>query len=102
MCMLNGMCQSFISLNAEGEIRKTCNPNKGGLIGDINDPEIYSKIMKYIHKPLKIKKNSLFSLIGDKEYIYFQGDGCIYRKSARSNDDFLGGMADYIKEKNLS
>lgn len=67
------------------------------IIGNIRDEDILEKIALYSLKPLEIKPDSIFSYLQDRKYIYFQGDGCYYRKLAKSNNDFIAGMVEYLK-----
>lgn len=99
MCMLNGRCQSFVTIDHKGNINKTCQINPELYIGNIADKDIMDKIVEYTQKALEVSQHSIFSYLNERKYIYFQGDGCYYRKRAGSNDEFISGIVDYLKER---
>lgn len=99
MCMLNGKCQSLITLDNNGNFNKTCQINEELHIGSLHDKDIMDRIIEYTQKPMLIKEKSIFSYLGDRKHIYYQGDGCYYRKKVNSNDDFILGIVDYLKER---
>lgn len=98
MCMMNGRCQSFVTIDNKGIVNKTCRINQELSIGNLKDEDILDKIASYAFKPLRISKNSIYSYIPTRKYIYFQGDGCYYRKQTNTNKDFIEGIVSYLKK----
>lgn len=99
MCMMNGRCQSFITIDNHGVVNKTCRINHDLIIGNLKDSNVLDQIADYAFKPLEIKPHSIFSYLQDRKYIYFQGDGCYYRKRTCNNEDFVAGIVSYLKKR---
>lgn len=94
MCQMNGLCQKFLSISSNGDISRTCKFDNKNIIGNIDDVDIVSKIEKCVNEALEFKNDSFYARTKGKEFEYFQGNGCEYRKkvNVESNDSIVNGL----------
>ena len=100
MCLFNGMCQKFISLDNSGDIFASCVEHSSNYcISNISDDDFGQKIIKYTDTPFTIKKDSIYNILfKNNKYKYFQGNGCVKCRNTENNEEFITGIVNYIKE----
>lgn len=100
LCYLVGRCNSYISLDSQGNVYSTCEVHSSLKIGNILSDSIDS--LKAYHYNMiqrcmtKFSNDSLFELLClNKRYIYFQGKGCPNRL-VKGKDPYTWVFAELI------
>lgn len=101
LCLINGMCHKFISMDNNGNIFASCiSHDKQYLISNINEMDTWEPIRTYTDKHIKIKKDSIYYRLGEMEqYKYFQGNGCVKCRTINNNEEFVDGIVKYIRKE---
>jgi uncharacterized protein len=93
ICFLCGKCQSFLSIDSQGNMYSTCwligdYTRVGNILEDSLEIIMSNHARKIQELTQKEKKRSLFQLLGsDITYIYFQSTGCVYRAAVEGRKD---------------
>lgn len=105
-CFLNNRCDAFISLDADGKMYSTCQVDKQMKVGNINEDNIKTLILKHelkINKMFsKIANDPLCIQLGNKpQYQRFLGKGCPKRLINRQDPytRVLGEVIQYIENE---
>lgn len=100
LCLINGMCNKFISIDNKGNIFASCiNHDMRFLLAKIEDNDVWKRINEYINSHMEIKEDSIYARMGKElRYKYFQGNGCKKCRSIDNNNNFVGGIIQYMCE----
>lgn len=99
LCLVNGMCHKFISMDNNGFIYASCiNHEKKYLLTNIKNADAWTIVQEYIDKHIEMKKDSIYMRLNQSvKYKYFQGNGCSKCRTCNNNEEFVNGIVEYIK-----
>lgn len=106
-CFLTNRCDSFISIDSQGQVYSTCQIRNDMKIGNINTSHLKTILYKHLKKINNIyvgmKNKNLKEYLGNgSQYKMFSGQGCIKRLN-KSEDCYIEAFVKVVKhiEKSL-
>ena len=99
LCLYNGLCNSFISMDTIGNIYRTCTlQNDDTYITTIGDKQWKNKLKEFQKKPLEEMEDSIFHRSGDDpRLIFYQGNGCKMCRTLDNNEELIQGVISFLK-----
>lgn len=98
LCLVNGMCNKFISVNNKADVFASCiNHSPDFYLSSIDLDSLKTDIQHYVNTPINMNAPSIYQKLGKNyAYRYFQGNGCEKCRSSKNNAEFTNGIAQYI------
>lgn len=100
LCLINGMCNKFISVDNTGNIFASCICHSSNLrLSNVSSNSLYNDIQLYIDTPVRNNSPSIYHRLGrSPQFRYFQGSGCEKCRTHINNEEFVNGIVKYILE----
>ena len=99
MCLLNSMCNKFVSLDNKGNLYASCVAQTRQLLLDqISNSSFGENLNKYINTHTVGCSPSIYERLGYlPQYKYFQGNGCEKCRSFNDNESYISGVVKYMR-----
>jgi hypothetical protein len=98
LCLLNGSCNKFVSINVNGDVFKSCiYQNNENYLSSVFSDDFQNRFFEYIDQLPEVNANSIYARTNyDDKFIYFQGDGCRHAKCKLNNEVFIAEILEYL------
>lgn len=104
LCLVNGMCHKFISMDNNGNIYASCISHESKwLLTNIKNEDAWIIVSNYVDNHIDLKRDSIYMRLNQQEqYRYFQGNGCVKCRTEGNNEEFVNGIIKYMETFNYA